>query len=326
MMKTCDIVTDLLPLYLDEVCHESSKNLVAEHLVECTMCQTLFDKMKDNTLEKRIQSERASIIGQHQQSVRKKYFITLSIMLLIPVIVTFIVNIATTGTLSWFFIVLTALSVVASLVLVPLIAEKERGFWTVVSSMGSLFLMLITIDIFTGGHSWSMIPISAISLSGSVIFAPFVLSRFTLKGSLNDHKGLIAMTVNTVLLYVMLAVIGFHGANSADYWRNAFTIATTTVTLPWVIFLALKYLKTNLFMKAGLCFTYAGLFLAMINSVIFWIITGKWHNPFDFGSLVTNEGMIVIGNGNLHLLWLIIGCVLGGVLIAIGVFRAKRKN
>ena len=34
-MKTCEIVRDLLPLYIDGVCLEGSRELVEEHLKEC---------------------------------------------------------------------------------------------------------------------------------------------------------------------------------------------------------------------------------------------------------------------------------------------------
>ena len=34
MMK-CEIIRDLIPLYLDKVCSEDSRKLVEEHLAEC---------------------------------------------------------------------------------------------------------------------------------------------------------------------------------------------------------------------------------------------------------------------------------------------------
>ena len=286
-MKTCDIVTDLLPLYYDEVCNESSKNLVEEHLVECDVCRSLLSKMKDNLIEEQIQNEKVLIIDQYKESVRKKYFKALSVMLFIPVVVTFIVNLATAGTLSWFFIVLTAVSVAGSLILVPLIVEKERGLWTLVSFIGSLFLMLITIDIFTGGRSWSLIPISAVLLGGSVIFSPFILSHFTLRGELNNHKGLLAMTSNTVFLYVMLLVIGLQGANHAEYWRNAFSIAPICLLLPWGIFLMTRYLNVSKLTKIGLSFIYTAIFMVTLNGVISLILYGTWYGANWYNTITS---------------------------------------
>ena len=39
MKYNCDIVKDLLLLYLDEVCSEASKQVVAEHVDECVECE-----------------------------------------------------------------------------------------------------------------------------------------------------------------------------------------------------------------------------------------------------------------------------------------------
>ena len=38
MMK-CEIIRDLIPLYLDKVCSEDSRKLVEEHLAECSECK-----------------------------------------------------------------------------------------------------------------------------------------------------------------------------------------------------------------------------------------------------------------------------------------------
>ena len=38
MMK-CEIIKDLIPLYLDNVCSEDSRKLVEDHLSECSECR-----------------------------------------------------------------------------------------------------------------------------------------------------------------------------------------------------------------------------------------------------------------------------------------------
>lgn len=42
----CDIVKDLLPLYIDGCCSEESKTVVEEHLNGCNACRKLFEDMK----------------------------------------------------------------------------------------------------------------------------------------------------------------------------------------------------------------------------------------------------------------------------------------
>ena len=42
----CDIVKDLIPLYIDGCCSNESKNVVEEHIKNCGDCKKLFEDMK----------------------------------------------------------------------------------------------------------------------------------------------------------------------------------------------------------------------------------------------------------------------------------------
>ncbi len=48
MKKNCEIVKDLLPLYLDKVCSKESNALVEEHLRTCKECQNYLEGLKYN--------------------------------------------------------------------------------------------------------------------------------------------------------------------------------------------------------------------------------------------------------------------------------------
>ena len=45
MKNRCDIVQDLLPLYVDGCCHPGSRELVEEHLQECPACKQTWQEM-----------------------------------------------------------------------------------------------------------------------------------------------------------------------------------------------------------------------------------------------------------------------------------------
>lgn len=45
----CNIVKDLIPLYIDGCCSEESKKIVKEHIENCTSCKQLFDEMNAPT-------------------------------------------------------------------------------------------------------------------------------------------------------------------------------------------------------------------------------------------------------------------------------------
>ena len=46
MKKNCNVIKDLLPLYVDGVCSEESKQLVEEHLKNCHDCQEYLKELK----------------------------------------------------------------------------------------------------------------------------------------------------------------------------------------------------------------------------------------------------------------------------------------
>ena len=43
----CNVIKDLLPLYVDECCSEESTRLVAEHLDTCESCRKIYNQMRE---------------------------------------------------------------------------------------------------------------------------------------------------------------------------------------------------------------------------------------------------------------------------------------
>lgn len=46
MTYPCGIIKDLLPIYIDDVCNEESKEAVENHLSECEKCRSYYETMK----------------------------------------------------------------------------------------------------------------------------------------------------------------------------------------------------------------------------------------------------------------------------------------
>lgn len=44
--ENCEVINDLLPLYIDDICSEESKKIVELHLKECDNCNNLYQMMK----------------------------------------------------------------------------------------------------------------------------------------------------------------------------------------------------------------------------------------------------------------------------------------
>ena len=106
MNISCDVVTDLLPLYHDGVCNASTKKLVEEHLETCDSCRALLDKMSNTTLDSQIKTESQDIIRHQAKALKMRYIqnigaVVFSILFLLGIITCIIVDLAICGTLTW---------------------------------------------------------------------------------------------------------------------------------------------------------------------------------------------------------------------------------
>ncbi|MGN0459476.1 MAG: zf-HC2 domain-containing protein [Ruminococcus sp.] len=58
MSKNCDIVKDLIPLYIDNVASEESKNFVETHCANCEECKNFLSLSKETIIAKEKNKEK----------------------------------------------------------------------------------------------------------------------------------------------------------------------------------------------------------------------------------------------------------------------------
>ncbi|MBQ4529800.1 MAG: zf-HC2 domain-containing protein [Lachnospiraceae bacterium] len=68
--NTCEIVQDLLPLYIDEACSEESKKVVEGHVEECSKCHKYIEQLKSSIIENSFSEESEHIIANHKRKIR----------------------------------------------------------------------------------------------------------------------------------------------------------------------------------------------------------------------------------------------------------------
>lgn len=66
---TCNVVKDLLPLYVEDVLSDDSKKVVDDHISDCPECRDLYQKMKNPVAENR--SEKRSDGQEALKKIRK---------------------------------------------------------------------------------------------------------------------------------------------------------------------------------------------------------------------------------------------------------------
>jgi len=335
---SCDVVQDLLPLYQDGACSEASRQMIAEHLRECQKCQSVVDCLKNTTVDDQLLDEKNSVLQEHAKKTRKRTYtigVVTAAVLMVPVIVCLICNLAIGHSLDWFFIVLASLAIFASITVVPLVVEKNAGLWTLGCFTGSLLSLLLVVNIYTGTN-WFVLAAVPIIFGLSVLFAPYVIKRIKLPLALANKKGLLVMIWDTLWLYAIILSVGWITNVDEYYWHNAIAITAYCVLLPWVLFLIIRYSKMpgkakeskmHGLIKGGLCIIVSGVYMTITNNVINKIIGGGTYWSFKHTDF-SNWNTVATANANIWTIILLTTVTIGLFLIVAGVIvqGIKQKN
>lgn len=72
MKISCDVVQDLLPLYIEEIASRESVKLVEEHLQKCEDCSAQYEQMKKETAQKQKSDGERLALQKVKKDVRKR--------------------------------------------------------------------------------------------------------------------------------------------------------------------------------------------------------------------------------------------------------------
>ena len=210
MTNHCEVIRDLLPLYADDVCSERSRELIEEHLRECPECSAMLEQLRTHEIEEGLQEEKEQVIEYQAKRFRRRSATVGSVisgLFMIPVVVCLIVNLASGSPLGWFFIVLAALAVAASLVIVPLMMPQDKLFWTFCTFTMSLLLLLAVTCFYSHGN-WFFTAASAVLFGLAVLFGPFVVRAKPVRELIgNFSRPLLVLAVDVILFANMMNMI-----------------------------------------------------------------------------------------------------------------------
>ena len=89
MNKQCEIVQDLLPLYVDDACSKSSAAMVKEHLESCPECKALYEKLCSDAGEETLKAEMVGVVAKHEKKVKKKRLLTIVASVVLTIVLIF---------------------------------------------------------------------------------------------------------------------------------------------------------------------------------------------------------------------------------------------
>ena len=316
MKYNCDLISDLLPLYKDEICSEASRKIIEEHLAECPDCKKMLNSLNDVTIDEKIVKEKEEVIGTQAKFFKRKSALAGSIIGLIfsiPILVCLIVNLATGAGLTWFFIVLAGILVAASVIIVPLMVRENKMFMTMASFTASVMLLLGVVCIYSGGN-WFFVTASATLFGLTVLFAPFIVSRRPVNAYIKNRKGLAIMCAYTATFVLMMLAIGFY-AGMKEFFPMAFAVSMPLVGIAWAMFAIIRYLRFNACVKTGLCIASAGLMSCLISVL----------GPAAEASISRTGVTYSSGVSVPPLTFVVIGLVIAGIGFLVGKNKGGKK-
>lgn len=238
-MKTdCEIIRDLLPLYVDDICSEKSRELVDEHLRECPECGSLLDRLKRTEIENGLKAEKEDAISYGVRKFKQlsaRTGITASGLFMIPLLVLLAINLLAGSQLGWFLIMVAALIVAASVIAVPILVPESKLFWTLCAFTASTELLLGVICLVTRG-TWFGIAGSAVLFGLAVCFLPWAIRAKPLRKWIgNRSKVLIVICADALLFLNMMTMIMLHAGGANRFWPTVGVTAGITLGVLYVM-------------------------------------------------------------------------------------------
>ncbi len=245
----------------------------------------------------------------------------------ITLITCFICNLAIDKTLSWFWIVLSALLLSFTFTNLPKLIKKHKLVLIPISNFLALSLLLGICCIYTRG-SWFFIPIISVLFGLCSIFLPIYISKYKVFEKIKKYNDFVSVSASFILLNILLVTINLYTLKNTSWWY--ITIALSIVVSVYVflnLLLSVRFLKINKLLKTSII-------LALIDLLYLLPIFIKVKNPLaqqeinDANILKANfscwKGSII--ENNIHLIIFLTLILLFIVFLTIGWIKHKKEK
>lgn len=143
----CEIVKDLLPLYVDGMVSDVSKKSIEDHLEHCKDCTEMYQNM-DFGLEEEKQPAEVEDVKRFLKKTKQMYFFYgLGGLSFIAILVCMIVDLALNKGMTWSLITGSAIVFANALMYPLLVCQKNKGFITMAVVTVGTIVLLSTIQI-----------------------------------------------------------------------------------------------------------------------------------------------------------------------------------
>lgn len=294
----CDVVQDLLPLYVDGVCSADSRQLVEAHLAECDDCRRVLADLQESETEVAFHADAKAVIRAHNKHQSKT---ALALGVLISVFLTGVMGVMLYVTLKGWSDWQTTITVGASLLFlagltaVPLLASSKRLTKAIVFSTLALVLVILCEEAFFGEESGleTLQIITATIFAISLFAFPVVVRQAHLPEPLCHHKLVITMLWDSIWFVLMMLFLAIDVPQEMGF----VTVATLSlVAVAWLIALAARYLRVHWLAKGGIAVVLLALWTAL-GMHFGWAMFDGVDSPLLVGGIGSAIGAIFVAIG-----------------------------
>ena len=244
----------------------------------------------------------------------------------------FICDLAINHTLSWFWIVLSALILAFTFTNLPKLIKIYKLILIPLSQYLALVLLLGVCCIYTGGN-WFWIPSLSVLLGLVIIFIPIYIAKYEVFSKIKKYNDFISVAVDFLMLNILLIVINAYTLKNgyADGWWY-FKIALPIVCgvyLALSIIMSVRFLKINRWLKASIVLTLSNAFLYIPPLFIKVRNTESQKEINDLNIFKADLSSWQAGatiEQNIHLIVCLTLLFLALVFLTIGLIRHYRRN
>ncbi|MDD3171426.1 MAG: helix-turn-helix transcriptional regulator [Bacilli bacterium] len=252
------------------------------------------------------------------RNIHNVYFWGPVICYMIVLLVTFIVNLAISHTLNWFFVVVASLICAFSFIPTWTIFFKSKKLlWFLLTNLLSIIILLFTCGIYNKTYSWPPIAAVAVILGYEIIFLPVIINKYNVHKLLKKYNWLFTFMIALLLTIIMFLFIRINHV----FPLSSAILLTLYAFIPFIMIGVISSLsKLNNFIKAGVDVIVSGTIFYSINFLIPILFKGvKTTSKVNFSNWE------LYSNGNIQLLSVILILSVGLILLSIGVIKKNKK-
>lgn len=245
----------------------------------------------------------------------------------------FICNLAIDKTLSWFWIVLSALILAFTFTNLPKFIKKYKLILIPLSEYLALCLLLGVVAIYTNGN-WLFVAAISVLLGLAIIFVPIIIANYKPFEKFRKVNDFVSVLIDFLLLNVLLLVVyGYTVTNNFTAERWYLTIALPIVLFLYAVLnllLAVRFLKLNKLLNTSIILALCDLFLYIVPLFIKVDNVGAQQELNDlniFMANFSNWNPDVCLENNVHCIIFLSALLTAVVFLVFGlVKRFKNKN